>query len=81
MAVLTVREALPLFLGRVLAFDLAATHSYADALTKARQAGVSIWLADGYIVDMALANGLTVATRDTEPFEAAGGAAIDPWRA
>jgi predicted nucleic acid-binding protein len=73
------REVLPLFLGRVLAFDLAATQSYADALAKARQSGMSIGLADGYIAAIALANGLTVATRDTRPFEAAGVAVIDPW--
>lgn len=75
------REVFPLFLGRVLAFDLAATQPYADALARARQSGVSIGLADGYIAAIALANGLTVATRDTGPFEAAGVAVIDPWRA
>jgi hypothetical protein len=75
------REVLPLFLGRVLPFDVAATQPYADALAKATQSGVSIGLADGYIAAMALANGLTVATRDTAPFEAAGVAVIDPWRA
>lgn len=75
------REVLPLFLGRVLAFDLAATQPYADALAKATLTGVSIGMADGYIAAIALANGLTVATRDTEPFKAAGVAVIDPWRA
>jgi toxin FitB len=74
------RRVLPLFAGRVLAFDLACTQAYAEMIAKARAAGLAIASADGYIAAIAVANGLMVATRDTTPFKAAGTAVIDPWQ-
>ncbi len=73
------KRVLPLFAGRVLPFDLACTSAYAVLLAKARTAGLAIATADGYIAAIAAANGFTVATRDTAPFEAAGVAVINPW--
>jgi len=70
---------LPLFAGRVLAFDMSASQCYADSMAKARVAGLAIAVADGYIAATALANGMMVTTRDTSPFEAAGVAVINPW--
>lgn len=72
---------LPLFAGRVLAFDMACTQAYAALMATARAAGLAIASADGYIAAIAAANGLAVATRDTGPFKAAGATVIDPWRA
>jgi hypothetical protein len=72
---------LPLFSGRVLPFDLGCTHAYADLMARTRASGLAIASADGYIAAIAAANGLTVATRDTGPFEAAGAAVINPWKA
>ena len=74
-------QVLALFAGRVLPFDLACTQVYAGLMSEARAAGVAIASADGYIAAIAVANGLTVATRDTAPFRAAGVAVINPWRA
>ena len=74
-------RALPLFVGRVLAFDVAASQVYADLMAKARAAGLAIGTADGYIAATAAANGMMVATRDTAPFEAAGVPTINPWEA
>ena len=71
---------LPLFSGRVLSFDLGCTQAYADLMAKARASGLAISSADGYIAAIAAANGLTVATRDTAPFNAAGVAVINPWQ-
>lgn len=71
---------LPLFAGRVLPFDLGCTQTYAELMAKARAAGLAISSADGYIAAIAAANGLTVATRDTGPFKAAGAAVINPWQ-
>lgn len=71
---------LPLFSGRVLPFDLSCTQAYADLMAKARASGLAIASADGYIAAVAAANGLTVATRDTGPFNAADVAVINPWR-
>jgi predicted nucleic acid-binding protein len=74
------RQVLPLFAGRVLPFDLACTLAYAALMSAARLAGLAIASADGYIAAIAVANGLTVASRDTGPFRAAGVAVIDPWK-
>ena len=75
------KRVLPLFAGRVLPFDLACTPAYAELMAKARAAGVTIATADGYIAAIATTNGFAVATRDSGPFEAAGMAVINPWRA
>ncbi len=37
--------------------------------------------ARGYLVAIAAANGLAVATRDTGAFQAAGNVVINPWQA
>jgi toxin FitB len=72
---------LPLLSGRVLPIDLGCTQAYAELMAKARASGLAIASADGYIAAIAAANGLTVATRDTSPFEAAGAAVINLWQA
>ncbi|MBI4998886.1 MAG: type II toxin-antitoxin system VapC family toxin [Rhodocyclales bacterium] len=73
------RQVLPLFAGRIPAFDLACTQAYAELMAKARSAGLAIAAADAYIAAIAAANGFAVATRDTSPFEAAGITVINPW--
>lgn len=73
------QRVLPLFAGRILAFDEAASQSYAALRATARAAGLAIAAADGYIAAIALAHGLAVATRDTSPFAAAGLTVINPW--
>jgi len=73
------KRVLPLFIGRVLPFDLAASQAYAELMARARAAGLAIGIADGYIAAIASANGLIVATRDTRPFEAVGLTVINPW--
>jgi toxin FitB len=72
---------LPLFAGRVLAFDLVASQHYAELMAKARAAGLAISRADGYIAATAAANGMMVATRDAAPFNAAGVPVTNPWDA
>ena len=73
------RRILPMFAGRVLAFDLAASQAYADLMAKARSAGRAISASDGYIAAIAAAHGMMVATRDQSPFEAVGLKTVDPW--
>jgi toxin FitB len=72
-------EVIPLFKGRVLSFDDGASRAYAELRAHARAAGKAIGTADAYIAAVAVAHGITVATRDTSPFEAAGCAFINPW--
>ena len=73
------KRVLPLFVGRVLPFDMACTNAYAELMAKARTAGLAIATADGYIAASAAANGFAVVTRDTGPFQAAGLTVINPW--
>ena len=72
-------DLLPMFANRVLSFDMACTKAYAKLLAKSRAAGLAVETADAFIAAVALANGFTVATRDTCPFEAAGLNVINPW--
>jgi toxin FitB len=71
---------LPLFESRILPFDLEAAEICAELRARARAAGQAIGTADSYIAGIAAAKGLTVATRDTEPFEATGVDVINPWK-
>ncbi|MDE0250059.1 MAG: type II toxin-antitoxin system VapC family toxin [Gammaproteobacteria bacterium] len=75
------QQVLPMFAGRVLAFDLAASQAYAELMAKAQSAYWTISISDGYIAATAAANAMMVATRDTAPFEAAGLKTVDPWAA
>ena len=74
------KQVLPLFVGRVLPFDMSASQAYSELMAKARAAGLAIGAADGYIAATAAANGMMVATRDVSPFKAAGLNVINPWR-
>ncbi len=68
-----------LFERRILSFDLAAARAYATLMSAARARGSPISLADGQIAAIAAANGLVVATRDEDPFRAAGVKTVNPW--
>ncbi len=74
------REVLPAFAGRVLPFDLDASDAYANLMAQAREKGMAISKADGYIAATAAARALMVATRDVAPFQAAGLTVINPWQ-
>jgi len=74
------RRVIPLFKGRILSFDVEASEAYAELRAKVRAKGKAIGTADGYIAATASANGLSVATRDTAPFEAVGIEVINPWQ-
>ena len=68
-----------LFSTRVLSFDLAAAHIYAQVSSRAKLGGFEISFADGQIASIALTHGFAVATRDVAPFQAAGVTVINPW--
>jgi predicted nucleic acid-binding protein len=73
------KRLLPMFANRVLPFDMACAKAYAELLAKSRAAGLAVETADTFIGAVALANGFTVATRDSSPFEAAGVTIFNPW--
>ncbi|MDR1063135.1 MAG: type II toxin-antitoxin system VapC family toxin [Azoarcus sp.] len=73
------KRVLPMFVGRVLPFDMACTNAYAELLARTRAAGQVVDTADACIAAVAIANVFTVATRDARPFRAAGVTVINPW--
>jgi hypothetical protein len=72
-------EVLAAFGSRILLFDGTAAGAYSSLRARARSKGLAIGMADALIAATAASCGLTVATRDTAPFEAAGVAVINPW--
>lgn len=74
-------EVLPLFEGRVLAFDARAAHAFAQMHAGARAAGNPISFADGAIAAIAAAQGFALATRNGNDFKGTGVDLIDPWAA
>ena len=70
-----------LFGSRRLPFDDDSARAYATIVQRTERAGAPISFADGMIASIAVVHGFKVATRDTEPFEAAGVATVDPWTA
>ncbi|WP_345785600.1 PIN domain-containing protein [Xanthomonas campestris] len=72
-------EVLPLFKGRLLSFDLHASHAFASLASNARKTGLTLGHGDAYIAATAASQDLAVATRDTAPFAAMGLDVINPW--
>ncbi len=69
-----------LFGPRILAFDRDAARALAGLSLRAQARGEALSFADGQIAAIAQVHGLTVATRDRQPFEAVGVPVLDPWQ-
>lgn len=67
-----------LFGSRVLPFHREAAVEYARIYTRTKKSG-TLSMADAQIAAIAVAHGFTVATRDVDPFHAAGLKVINPW--
>jgi hypothetical protein len=67
-----------LFGSRILPFDRAAAGEYASIYAHTKKSR-PISMADAQIAAIAAAQGFSVATRDVDPFRAAGLAVINPW--
>jgi toxin FitB len=74
-----VEQVLPLFDGRILAFDLMACEFFARVNVRAQAAGNPISFADGAIAAIASAHGFMLATRNERDFKGAGVRLINPW--
>ena len=70
-----------LFGERIIPFDIPAAEAYAEVVARARSQGEAISVADGQIAGVAVANKFRVASRDEQPFRAAGLVVINPWNA
>lgn len=55
--------------------------AYAQVLARVRKVGSGMETADARIAAVAMANGFSIAARDTSPLVAAGLNVIDPWAA
>lgn len=73
------RRILSLFGDRILPFDEAVTHAYAQIRAAAKTAGRAIGVADCLIAAIAVHHGCAVATRDVAPFQSAGLDVVNPW--
>ena len=78
---LTTEEYLKWFVNPLLLFDREAALAYAEVVVRAKAKKYTPSIPDGFIAAIAAARGFVVATRDVEPFRAAGVAVINPWEA
>ncbi len=67
------------FAGRILPFDSRAARHFARIAAHRRQAGTRIEDFDGQIAAIALANTMSLATRNVTHFEDCGVDLINPW--
>jgi predicted nucleic acid-binding protein len=72
---------LPLrFEGRVLDINPAVAHAWGRLMAQAFERGRPVGIMDGFIAASAHVHGLTVVTRDIEPYELADVPVQNPWR-
>ena len=64
---------------RILLVDLEITHIWGELTAEAQERGNVVPASDGLIAATARHHGLSVMTRNTEHFEAAGALVINPW--
>lgn len=67
------------FQGRILPVDRRAAHVWATLTARALREGNALGYADSLIAATARAHNLTVVTRDTSDFAAAGVGLVNPW--
>ena len=72
-------EVMPLFAGRVLAFDQNAAEAFARVNAGAQAAGNTIDFADGAIAAIATTHGFILATRNERDFKGTGVVVLNPW--
>jgi predicted nucleic acid-binding protein len=81
LAVALDQQIAALFAERIVPFDLRAAQTYAKIVAHARRRGHPIGVPDAQIAAIAASRQFTVATRDEDPFKAAGVPVINPWTA
>lgn len=70
------------FAGRCLSFDEQAASRYATIVSARTRLGRPVSVEDAQIAAIALAHGMTLATRNERDFEAIDGlSVVNPWRA
>jgi len=69
-----------IFASRILPFDEAAAHAFAEIAAARRAQGRPIAEMDAQIAAIARAHGAALATRNVEDFEGCGVTLINPWQ-
>jgi toxin FitB len=69
------------FRDRILSFDTLAALEFGSLFAMRQAAGRPIIVGDAEIAAVCLANGATLATRNTKDFEGLGIALVNPWEA
>ena len=69
------------FAERILPFDSAAAHVYAEIASDRRRAGRPIGEADCQIAAISRSRGGVLVTRNVRDFEGTGVDVVDPWKA
>lgn len=64
---------------RVLPIDHAVVERWGDLMAQSRRSGVALSVMDGFFAATALANDLTLATRNVKDFAAFGVPLLNPW--
>ena len=72
-------QVIPLFEGRVLAFDRKAAEAFAQVYAGSQAAGNPIDFADAAIAAVAATHGFILATRNARDFKGTGVALLNPW--
>lgn len=67
------------FAGRILAIDHAVAECWGDLMAQSRRSGVALSVMDGVFAATALANNLTLVTRNMRDFTAFGVPLLNPW--
>lgn len=67
------------FAERVLPIDHAAAEHWGDLMAQSRRSGVALSVMDGFFAATALANNLTLVTRNVQDFAAFGVPLLNPW--
>ena len=68
-----------LFNGRLLSFDSAAAHAYAEIASARRSAGRPISQFDGQIAAIARSRNMAIATRNVADYKGCSITVINPW--
>ncbi|WP_027575562.1 type II toxin-antitoxin system VapC family toxin [Bradyrhizobium sp. WSM1743] len=67
------------FAERILPIDHAVAEHWGDLMAQSRRSGIALSVIDGFFAATALANNLTLVTRDVKDFAAFGVPLLNPW--
>jgi predicted nucleic acid-binding protein len=67
------------FASRILPVDQAVAECWGDLMAQSRRSGAALSVMDGFFAATALANNLTLATRNVKDFTSFGVPLLNPW--